>query len=103
MGQNGIDRLNEGVNQLRAAIKKGDIQGVASILKNVGANGLRKLTKTTDNNCLKKLFPYLAKKDEKTANQIIGLCDANKVAEIVCNLLDYKAQQFRKCLKCQWK
>lgn len=71
-------------------------------MKDVGTDILKRLGKTTDNKCLKRVFRHLAKKDEQTANQLNGLstCDAKEAADIVCKLLDYKAQQYRSCLSC---
>lgn len=100
-GQKGIDNLNEGVNTLRQAIISGDIARQSSILKNVGSAGLRKLKQTTHNICLKRVFDQLANNDEEIGDRLNSLssCDAKKAAEIVCNLLDYKARQYLKCLK----
>lgn len=74
----------------------------SSILKNVGTATLRRLGKTTNNSCLKRVYCLLAKKDGETGDQLDGLssCDAKKGADIVCKLLDYKAQQYRSCLSC---
>lgn len=99
-GKKDIDKLNVGVDQLRHAIVRGDINSLSYILKNVGATGLRKLATETNNSCLKRMFLYLANIDEETGNQLKGLalCDPEKAAEIVCNLLNFKAGQFRTCL-----
>lgn len=99
-GQNGVNKLKEGIKQLRRLIVNGDVNGQAANLRDIGAVGLRKLATTTCDECLKGVFLNLANKDEQVARQITG-CDPQTSANSVCNLLKYKAQQIQRCLNCQ--
>lgn len=99
-GKKGVEKLFNGIKQLRILIVNGDISGQSDNLINIGAAGLRKLENTTNNYCLKRVFCELANDDVAVGNQISELspCDARESAKIVCDLLNYKAQQIQNCL-----
>lgn len=97
-GRNGVNQLKEGIKQLKRLIVFGDVNGQAANLRDPGAVGMRKLATTTADSCLQRVFLLLADKDEQVAWQITG-CDPNTSANLVCNLLNYKAKRIQQCLR----
>lgn len=96
-GQIGIAQLDQGINQLRYLIERGDVQGISNNFANIGAAGLRNLATTTTDLCLQETFLALAEIDLFIAYIIQFIGDPFEVAEIACKTLDYKAQRINSC------
>lgn len=96
-GQLIINKFDEGVVQLRALLLRGDIPDISYNLLSYGSAGFRSLATTTANPCLVEVFLLLAEVDAYAAYQLQFIQSLTEAANIVCNLLNYKAQRINSC------
>lgn len=96
-GQNVIDELTEGVLQLRDLIEIGDVKGLSIAFENTRAPGLKYLAQSTSDACLQRTLSSASDIASFAAFLLQCNGDPNVAAEIVCNTLNYNAQQINSC------
>lgn len=97
-GREVIFHFNEGIQELRHLIANGDVAGLSSNFRNIGAAGMRQIEQTTNNVCLKRVFRSLADLDENIADQLEHIKEPYDAGVIICNILKYKAKQIGYCI-----
>lgn len=97
VGDQIIDELNAEIFQLRDLIGVGDVRGLSNLFQNVGSPGYRNLASTTSDPCLQRVSLSLAEVEAFVASLLQCTTDQIQAGDIVCNTLDYEAQQINSC------
>lgn len=92
-----IDEVNEGVDEVKNSIVNGDINGLITLFQTVGARGLRELIVSTTNACVKHTLLEFQNIDENVVCQLRNIRDPVAAGRLVCNTFSFKAQLLNKC------
>lgn len=98
-GSEAILKFEQGIQNLQDLITAGNVKGLSFNFENFGVAGLEQLEKSTNNPCLKHVFHELAELDDNVAKQLEKIKLPYDAEVIICNILTFKAEQVRECLK----
>lgn len=82
---------------MRNLVRNGDIQGLSDNFQNAGAAGLKELSTTTYDPCVKQALLKASLVASFVAFLLQSIQDPIQAAGIVCNCLEFNAQLINSC------